>query len=75
MARLPQINGKRFIGAMEKLGWVVHHQKGSHVVLKNPEEPSKRLVVPAHDKPLKKGILSGLLKTVGITGDRLRDLA
>ena len=74
MARLPQVTGKRLIQALETLRWFVHHQKGSHVVLKHPDRPDRRIVIPCHPKPLKKGTLSAILRDAGLTADQLRKL-
>jgi predicted RNA binding protein YcfA (HicA-like mRNA interferase family) len=75
VARLPQVTGSRLVRALEAVGWHVHHQKGSHVVLKNPERPERRIVVPCHgSKKLKKGTLHGILKDAGLSGDELRNL-
>lgn len=49
--------------ALEKLGFAIARQKGSHVVLRRG---STGCVVPLH-RELKTGTLSGVLKQAGIT--------
>ncbi len=63
MPSLPRISGREAIRALEKLGFVVKRQRGSHVVLRRG---SVGCVVPDH-KELKTGTLSGVLKQAGIS--------
>ncbi len=60
---LPHISGAEAIRALEKLGFVVVRQKGSHVVLKRD---SVGCVVPNH-KELKTGTLSSVLKQAAVS--------
>ncbi|WP_245860303.1 type II toxin-antitoxin system HicA family toxin [Methanosarcina spelaei] len=46
MAKLPSVSGKKLIRALEKLGFVVVRQKGSHVIL---QKGSNLFTVPLHD--------------------------
>ena len=70
--RLPVLSGQQLIGALEKIGWVVVRQRGSHVRLKHDERTSA-LVVPLH-RELKRGTLAGILRDAGIDRDDLRKL-
>ncbi|MDP1750712.1 MAG: type II toxin-antitoxin system HicA family toxin [Reyranella sp.] len=63
MPRLPRVSGREAIRALEKLGFVVTRQRGSHVVLRRG---SVGCVVPDH-KELKTGTLSGVLKQAGVS--------
>ena len=63
MASLPRISGREAIRALEKLGFVVKRQRGSHVVLRRG---SAGCVVPNH-KELKVGTLNGVLRQAGVT--------
>lgn len=59
--RLGQVSPQEFIRALEKLGFVVRRQTGSHLILRHPE--TKRTVsVPVHAGDIKRGLLFGLLK-------------
>lgn len=62
---LPHVSGAEVVGALEKLGFTVARQKGSHVVLRRG---SIGCVVPLH-RELKIGTLSGVLKQAGITAE------
>ena len=58
--------------ALERDGWSVVGQRGSHARLKK-EGRRYALVVPLH-KELKKGTLAGILRDAGLSADELRDL-
>ncbi len=62
MPSLPRVSGRATIRALERLGFVVIRQRGSHVVLRRG---STGCVVPDH-KELKTGTLSGVLKQAGV---------
>ena len=70
--RQPVVSGKALVRALERAGWSVAGQRGSHVRLKKPER-RYALVVPLH-KELKKGTLAGILRDAGLSADDLRDL-
>jgi predicted RNA binding protein YcfA (HicA-like mRNA interferase family) len=65
-------SGKVVIKALEKIGYAVKRQHGSHIFLHNPSE-KKNIVVPNH-KELKKGTLRNILSRAGLTIDDLKDL-
>ena len=59
--KLPRgLSGDRLIRALERLGYRVIRQKGSHVRLRHPGPPAHMVTVPLHD-PLKTGMLHGIL--------------
>lgn len=70
--RLPVVSGQQLITALEKIGWVVVRQRGSHVRLKHDDRTTP-LVVPLH-RELKRGTLAGILRDAGIDRDDLRQL-
>jgi predicted RNA binding protein YcfA (HicA-like mRNA interferase family) len=47
MSPLPQISGRDCIKALERAGFYVRRQRGSHVVLRR-DNPFAQLVVPDH---------------------------
>ncbi|RMG28206.1 MAG: type II toxin-antitoxin system HicA family toxin [Methanobacteriota archaeon] len=65
-------SGREVIKALRRIGFVVDHQKGSHVFLHNLEK-NVSVVVPDH-KELKKGTLNSILKRAGITLEELKNL-
>jgi predicted RNA binding protein YcfA (HicA-like mRNA interferase family) len=62
---LPHISGAEAVRALQKLGFVVVRQKGSHIILRRS---SVGCVVPNH-RELKVGTLSGVLKQAGVSPD------
>jgi predicted RNA binding protein YcfA (HicA-like mRNA interferase family) len=65
-------SGREVIKALRRIGFVVDHQRGSHVFLHNLEK-NISVVVPNH-KELKKGTLHSILKKAEITVEQLKDL-
>ena len=61
MSRLPVISGKDLCAALVKIGYLVDHQTGSHIVLRSHEPPHRRLTVPNH-KEIAKGTLRACFK-------------
>jgi predicted RNA binding protein YcfA (HicA-like mRNA interferase family) len=63
MPKLPIVSGVEVIRALERLGFVVVRQRGSHLVLRRN---SSGCVVPNH-RELKTGTLVGIMKQAGIS--------
>ena len=70
--RLPVVSGAQLVAVLERLGWQVLRQRGSHARLRHSDR-SVSLVVPLH-RELKRGTLNGILKDAGLDRDELRDL-
>jgi predicted RNA binding protein YcfA (HicA-like mRNA interferase family) len=62
---LPHVSGAEAIRALQKLGFVVVRQKGSHIMLRRA---GIGCVVPNH-RELKVGTLSSVLKQAGVAVD------
>lgn len=67
MSKLPVISGANCIKALEKAGFSVRRQKGSHVMLRR-DNPYALVVVPDH-KALKPGTLRKIIRDTGLTVD------
>jgi predicted RNA binding protein YcfA (HicA-like mRNA interferase family) len=63
---MPSINSKNLLKFLKKRGFYIHHQVGSHIVLKHEKEDAKRVTLPMHNKDIKPGTLSSILKQAGI---------
>jgi predicted RNA binding protein YcfA (HicA-like mRNA interferase family) len=63
MPKLPVISAMQAIRTLERLGFSVVRQRGSHIVLR---KGSSGCVVPNHHE-LKVGTLSGVLKQAGVS--------
>ncbi len=66
--KLPVVSGKEAVKALSKVGFYIHHQKGSHIILKKEGFTDMRVVVPNH-KELKRGMLRSIIKDAGLTVD------
>ncbi len=68
MPKFPSLKPRDVVKKLKKLGFIEHHQVGSHLTMKHPET-NRRAVIPMHLKDLKKGTLSGLLREASIEKD------
>lgn len=68
MPPLPVVTGDEAIRAFAKLGYVLHHWKGSHAILRNRVN-DRHLSVPGGRKELAPGTLRDLIRTASITVD------
>ncbi len=74
MSRMPSLGYDRIIRALQKDGWVVARQKGSHIRLqKHTENEVLKITVPAH-LPVKRSTLSHILKQAHITTEKFCNL-
>ena len=62
--KLPRdVNGAQAARALQRLGFVVQRQTGSHLILRRD---ARTVVVPQH-KPIKPGTLKGVIEQAGLT--------
>ncbi len=69
MPKLPSFRPREVVKKLRKLGFIEHHQVGSHLTMKHPDT-KHRAVVPMHLKDLKKGTLLSLLREAGIEKEK-----
>jgi predicted RNA binding protein YcfA (HicA-like mRNA interferase family) len=62
---LPRVSGREVVKALAKIGFVVDHQRGSHIVLRQANYPYRRLVVPDHQE-IAKGTLRAIIRQCGL---------
>jgi predicted RNA binding protein YcfA (HicA-like mRNA interferase family) len=67
VVKLPVLSGKELISLLQKAGFQVVRQKGSHVSL---SKAKFRTIVPLHDE-LAKGTLLAILRQTGLSKDDL----
>ena len=73
-AKLPAVNGKQVIAALEREGWYVKRIRGSHHVLRHPDIRDA-IPVPVHgNREIKRGTLASILRTAGIGRDEFARL-
>ena len=51
---IPSVKARTLTKALEKGGFYIHHQTGSHIAMRHNEDKTKRVTVPRHSKELKK---------------------
>ncbi|OGH48318.1 MAG: hypothetical protein A3A51_00800 [Candidatus Levybacteria bacterium RIFCSPLOWO2_01_FULL_39_10] len=73
MPKLPSFKPRQLIKKIEKAGYVIDRQRGSHVILYHPKE-RKRLTIPMHVKDLPKGTLNSIIKQSGLTREEFLKL-
>jgi predicted RNA binding protein YcfA (HicA-like mRNA interferase family) len=74
MSRLPDISGAELIKALQKAGFIILRQKGSHVSMEKVDSVGVwRTIVPMH-REIARGTLHDILKQIGLTRDELRKL-
>ncbi len=73
MAKLPNLTGSELITALQKIGFEVVRQKGSHVRLKHDD--NRVVTIPIHaGKTIGKGLLLKILRDAELTKDELISL-
>jgi len=74
MTKVPSLPYDQIIRALQRDGWVVVRQKGSHVRLqKHTATEVLKLTVPAH-RPIKRSTLSHILKQARLTVEEFNRL-
>ena len=66
MSKLPVLSGKQLCKVFEKVGYLIDHQTGSHVILRHKDPPHRRLTVPDH-KEIAKGTLRAIIRQAGLS--------
>lgn len=71
--KLPtDVSGQELVRVLQRLGFVVNRQRGSHIVLRRAD-PFARVVVPDH-KQVRPGTLRQILREAGLTVEQLLEL-
>ena len=69
MSKVPRLPYDRIIRALQRDGWVVVRQKGSHIRLqKHTPSETLKLTIPAH-RPIKRSTLAHILKQARLSVD------
>ncbi|MBC7815186.1 MAG: type II toxin-antitoxin system HicA family toxin [Burkholderiales bacterium] len=67
MSKLPIISGRECVSALQRAGFTIRRQTGSHIVLQR-DNPYAVASVPKH-KSLKKATLKSNIRQAGMTTD------
>jgi predicted RNA binding protein YcfA (HicA-like mRNA interferase family) len=74
MSKIPSLSYDRIIRALQRDGWVVVRQRGSHIRLqKHIAVETLKLTIPAH-RPVKRSTLAHILKQARLDIDAFLDL-
>ncbi len=63
---MPAITPKKLLKFLQKRGFYISRQSGSHMLLHHKTNTTKRVTLPIHNKDLKAGTLGSILKQAGI---------
>ncbi len=69
MPPLPALTARQVVRALQRAGFVIHHQTGSHVHLRSPDKPGLRVVVPYHNRDLAPKTLRSIIAQAELTAD------
>lgn len=62
MTEVPSLGYRRIVSALQRAGWVVVRQRGSHIRMhRHLETEVLKLTIPAH-RPVKRSTLARILK-------------
>ncbi|MBI2846741.1 MAG: type II toxin-antitoxin system HicA family toxin [Chloroflexi bacterium] len=70
--RLPVVKAREVISALEKAGWSVYRQKGSHLIMHKAGYTSI-VVIPLHTHDLPKGTLRGILNDAELSVEEFNE--
>ena len=85
MSRLIPLDYDKVVKVLSKVGYVVNHQKGSHIVMHldrkdrytelfGDRKPEYMIVVPAH-RPIGRGMVRTIMSEADLSVDELNSLA
>ena len=72
MSKLPVVSGQKLVRVLERLGFTLDRQRGSHMILFRAEPPTT-VTVPDH-RELDRGTLRAILRQADITPSQLHEL-
>jgi len=74
LKKLPVLSGEKLIKLLEKDGFSKVRQRGSHIsLIKISPQKTFKIIIPNHPE-LAKGTLLSILRSAGITRERLDEL-
>lgn len=74
MTKVPSLGYEKVIAALQRDGWVVVRQRGSHIRLqKHTQTEVLKLTVPAH-RPIKRSTLARIFKQARLTVEQFHAL-
>jgi predicted RNA binding protein YcfA (HicA-like mRNA interferase family) len=74
MPKLPRANSKKVLAALERAGFYIHHQTGSHVNLRHPIKHHLHVVIPRHNRDLSPKTLKSIIVQAELTTEEFVNL-
>ena len=74
MTKLPVLKSRQLLSILQKAGWEIARQKGSHIQLKHVDKPHHLVTIPYHNKDLAIGTLLSIIKQTGLTKEEFKKL-
>ena len=66
--KLPRMTGHEVIRILHRANWYQDHQRGSHIYLKHPDYPERRITIAVHrGEIIKPKTLQSILKQAGLS--------
>lgn len=59
------MTARELIRILNKDGWMINHQTGSHMQMKHPDKPGT-VTVPNHKGDIPKGTLASIMRHAGL---------
>ena len=66
-SKLPALTPKEVLKALQRIGFYIHHQTGSHIHLRTPEDPRIRVVIPYHSRDPAPKTLRSIIRQAGLS--------
>ena len=67
--KLPVLKPKEVVRALERGGFSIHHQTGSHARLIHSARLELRVTIPIHNRDLQPSLLKRILKQASLTDE------
>jgi predicted RNA binding protein YcfA (HicA-like mRNA interferase family) len=66
MVKMPVVSGRDVVRVLERIGYQVDRQRGSHIVMRHHKPPFRRITIPDHGE-VAKGTLRAILRQAGLS--------
>jgi len=72
--QLPIVKSRDAIKALQRAGFYIHHQTGSHIQLKHHDKSWIRITIPYHSGDLTKTVIRSIIRQAELTVQEFIDL-
>ncbi|MFQ5423486.1 MAG: type II toxin-antitoxin system HicA family toxin [Phycisphaerae bacterium] len=74
MSRLPVVSGRETVAALQRIGYVVVRQRGSHIRMRHSSDTGRGPVTVPQHRTLKPGTLRAILRDARLSVEQFREL-